>query len=133
MWCARILIWYASKEKDKYALSSILDRVAEIPKPEHIDLEPLFTLLADKRWLVRHAAIRSLMNVSSPEPEERLLALLGSTTDPHDLIYCHATLNRIGTPKSLAALRSNLASPNRDVELSAAAAIAAIEARNNAG
>lgn len=127
--CARMLIGYASVEKDKYALSSMLDRLAEIPKPAHIDLEPLFALLKDKRWLVRHAAIRSLSNVSSSEPEERLLALLGSTTDPDDLIYCHATLNRIGTSKSLAALRTNLTSRKRDVRISAAAAIEAIEAR----
>lgn len=127
--CASMLIKYASNEKDKYALHGLLDRLAEIPKPENINLEPLFGLLEDKRWLIRHAAIRSLMNVSSPEPELRLLALLGSTTDPHDLIYCHATLNRIGTAKSLAALRSNLSSRKRDVKLSAAAAIDAIEAR----
>ena len=128
--CARMLIEYASTEKDKYALSSLLDRLAENPKPAHIDLGPLFDLLKDKRWLVRHAAIRSLMNTSSPEAEERLLALLGSSTDPDDLIYCHATLNRIGTPKSLVALRANLTSRKRDIKLSAAAAIEAIEARN---
>jgi HEAT repeat protein len=110
----------------------LLDRLAEIPKPDDVDLEPIFALLEDKRWLVRHAAIRSLVNVSSPEPEQRLLALLGSTTDPDDLTYCHATLNRIGTSKSLAVLRANLASRKRDVRLSAAAAIEAIEARNSA-
>ena len=126
---ARMLIGYASKEKDKYALSSMLDRIAEIPKPAYIDLEALFALLNDKRWLVRHAAIRSLCNVSSSEPEERLLALLGSTSEPDDLTFCHATLNRIGTAKSLAALRSSLSSRKRDVRLSAAAAIEAIEAR----
>jgi len=127
--CVSMLIKYASNEKDKYALGGLLDRLAEIPKPKHIDLEPLFALLEDKRWLVRHAAIRSLMNVSSPEPEVQLLALLGSTTDPHDLICCHATLNRIGTAKSLTSLRSNLKSRKRDVKLSAAVAIDAIEAR----
>jgi HEAT repeat protein len=127
--CEYAQIKYASNEKDKYALHGLLDCLAEIPKPKHIDLEPLFALLEDKRQLVRHAAIRSMMNVSSPEPEIRLLALLGSTTDPHDLVYCHATLNHIGTDKSLAALRSNLSSRKRDVKLSTAAAIDAIEAR----
>jgi HEAT repeat protein len=130
--CARMLIGYLSKENNKYALSSLLNLLAEVPKPEHINLEPLFALLEDKRWLVRHAAIRSLMNVSSHEPEERLLALLGSTTDPGDRVYCHATLNRIETSKSLAALRFSLTSRKRDVKLSAAAAIEAIEARNGA-
>jgi len=130
--CARILIEYASKEKDKYALSNLLHRLAEIPKPAQIDLEPLFALLEDKRWLVRHAAIRSLINVSSLEAEERLLALLGSTTDAGDVVYCHATLNRIGTSKSLATLRSNLTSRKRDIKLSAEQAIAAIESRTAA-
>jgi HEAT repeat protein len=130
--CARVLIGYARQEKDKYALAKILDCLAEIPKPEPIDLEPLFALLQDKRWLVRQAAIRSLINVSSSAPEERLLEFLGSTTHAMDIVYCHRTLSRIGTSKSLAAIRSSLGSRKRDVKLSAAAAIAAIEARNNA-
>jgi hypothetical protein len=127
--CASMLIKYASTEKDEDALHCLLDRLAHVPKPKHIDLEPLFALLEDKRWLVRHAAIRALINSSSPEPEVRLLALLGSTTDPGDLVYCHATLNRIGTAKSLAALRSNLTYRRRDVKLTAALAIEAIQAR----
>jgi HEAT repeat protein len=130
--CARLLIGYARLEKDKYALSRLLNGIGEIPKPEPTDLEPLFALLQDQRWLVRHAAITSLMNVSSPEPEERLLELLGSTANAMDIVYCHRTLSRIGTSKSLAAIRLNLGSRKRDVKQSAAAAILAIEARNDA-
>jgi len=130
--CARILIGFAGTEKDKYALSSLLGRLADIPKSEQTNLEPLFALLTDKRWLVRHAAIQSLINVSSPEPEDRLLELLVSTSDAQDVIYCQATLNRIGTPKALDVLRSNITSRKQDVKLSAVAAIESIESRNTA-
>ncbi|MEX3910114.1 hypothetical protein AB4Y33_43160, partial [Paraburkholderia sp. BR14319] len=40
--------------------ASLLERLADIPKPESVDVRPLFPFLKDKRWLVRHSAIQSL-------------------------------------------------------------------------
>jgi HEAT repeat protein len=128
--CASRLITYSAKEKDKYALANLLERLAEIPKPESVDIEPLFSLLQDSRWLVRHAAIRSLRGCNSSEAEVKLLEVLANTSDPYDAIYCHSTLGEIGTCKSLSALALGLKSRKRDVKDSAQAAIAAIEVRN---
>ena len=130
--CASVLIARSKTEKDKYALSALLDRLADIPKPASVDLAPVFALLQDKRWLVRHAAIRSLINTASAEAEGRILAHLRDASDPDDAICCHATLNRIGTAAALPALEAGLKSRKRDVKLSAQAAIEAIAARSAA-
>lgn len=128
--CASRLIEYSSKETDKYALASLLERLADIPKPESVDVRPLFPLLKDKRWLVRYSAIQSLKRCTSAEAENKLLEILATTSDPYDAIYCHATLTQIGTRKSLPALAQNLTSRTRDVKISAQAPIKAIEARD---
>jgi len=128
--CASRLIEYSSKEPDKYALASLLERLADIPKPESVDFRPLFPFLKDKRWLVRHAAIQSLKRCTSAEAEDKLLEILATTSDPYDIIYCHATLNQIGTRKALPALTQNLKSRKRDVKVSAQAAIEAIKTRD---
>lgn len=129
--CAARLITYAASERDKYALASLLDRIAEIPKPESVDIWPLFSYLKDKRWLVRHSAIGSLQGCKSSEAEDKLLEVLAITSDPNDIVYCHSTLNRIGTHRALPALEQGLKSRKRDVKDSAQAAIAAIESRNS--
>lgn len=102
--CASRLIEYASKEPDKYALSGLLDRLADIPKTESVDIRPLFALVDDTRWQVRHSAIRSLNGGNRAEAEDKLLEILATTSDPYDVLYCQSTLNQIGTRKSLPAL-----------------------------
>ncbi|KWC32124.1 hypothetical protein WL48_21595 [Burkholderia ubonensis] len=128
--CASRLIGYSSKETDKYALASLLQLLADIPKPKSIDVRPLFPLLKDNRWLVRHSAIQSLKRCQSAEAEDKLLEILAATSDPYDVIYCHATLNQIGTHKALPALARNLKSRKRDVKASAKAAIEEIKTRD---
>jgi len=128
--CASLLITYAPKEKEKYALGSLLQRLADIPKPADVDIGPLLLLLKDERWLVRHSAINSLQGCESAQAEDELLNVLAVTRDPYDAVYCHAVLNRIGTPNALPALALNAKSRKRDVKESARAAILAIEARH---
>lgn len=130
--CASKLLSFVPKEKDKYALASLLDGLADIPKPSDMDLMPIFQLLKDKRWLVRHSAIQALKNTNSPEVEKRLLEVLTTSTDHNDLIYCHATLNRVGTLNAISALQEGLKSRKRDVKQSAQAAIDAILSRSSA-
>jgi HEAT repeat protein len=130
--CASLLMSRIQEEKSKYALASLLYMLKDIPKSEEIDLTPVFALLQDKRWLVRHAAIGSLINTASAEAEDRLIAVLRTSSDPNDAIYCHASLNRIGTAKALPALEVGLKSRKRDVKLSAKLAIEAIATRDAA-
>lgn len=127
--CASILLFRLSYEQDKYVLSSLFSGLSWIAKPENLDLGPVYRLLGDDRWLVRHSAIEALRQTASREAEDKILELLMMTTDPDDMIYCHATLNEIGSAKSLPYLRKNLTSRKRDVKLSAQAAIEAIESR----
>ena len=130
--CALVLLTYVEKEKDKYALASLLERVADIRKPSDIDLNPIYHFLNDKRWLVRHSAIQALINTDSHEAEDKLLAVMEESNDPHDLVYCQAALNRVGSIKSLPMLEKSLKSRKRDVKHSAQAAIEAIQARYSA-
>jgi HEAT repeat protein len=104
-----------------------------VPKEAQLDLAPVFALLHDKRWAIRHAAIRSLINTASSAAEDQVLELLRTSTDPRDVVYCHATLNRIGTMQALSALEAGLKSRNRDVKESAKAAIEAIAERDSLG
>lgn len=127
--CTEHLLAYASREQDKYALSSLLDRLADLPKPEGLDITPVFTLLADKRWLVRHAAIQALRGSASPEAEDRVLEVLSKAPGPFDAVHCHVTLGAIGTAKSLPALAVGSASRKREVKQTASAATIAIEKR----
>jgi hypothetical protein len=126
---AAALVQCLSLETDEYALSSLLGALAKSPKAETLEIRPVLALLRDKRWLVRHAAIESLKGTRSSEAEDSLLKLMEDSTDPHDLCYCHSTLNLIGTPKSLPMLIEHLKSPKPDVRLSAELAISAIRLR----
>lgn len=128
--CAEILLVNIQNESDKYVLSGLLANVAKVPKPETAQLGSVFSLLRNDRWLVRHAAIQALRNSKSASAEEELLAVLDTTSDPYDKIYCHATLNEIGTLRSVPLLTKSLTSKKRDVKASAKLALAAIQARS---
>lgn len=127
--CADALIGFINKEKDKYVLSTMLDVLADIRKPIGIDLSPVYQLLGDSRWLVRHSAIKSLKNSESSGAEAHVLAHLEVTEDPYDIVYCHATLNCIGTELAIPLLQRGLKSRKRDVKSSADQAILAIQHR----
>ena len=126
---AHALMRYAALEQNESSLLTLLASVEKVHKPLDVPLEPILVFLNDERWLVRHAAIRALKNCDSPVAEEKLISLLESTDDQDDKIYCHSTLNQIGTPRSIPAIRQNLTSRKRDVKASALAAIVSIQAR----
>jgi len=127
--CARVVGEQLGKEKDKYVLMTGLEALEKIEKPRDFPLEDVFVYLSDKRWLVRHAAIRALRKTDTPEVEERLLNHLSSTEDAHDRIYCHSTLGSVGSARSLPALEASLRSRNLDVKASAETAIRSINTR----
>jgi HEAT repeat protein len=126
---AAILVSRSRSETDKYVLSSLLESLAKVEKPDAVSLEPVFDLLEEPRWLVRHAAINALTGARSGEAEERVLAHLKKTDDPFDKIYCHVTLNDIGTARSIPQISLSLTSRKPDVKGTAQDAIQAIHAR----
>jgi HEAT repeat protein len=127
--CARVLVARSIKENNKYVLSTLLGALQNVAKPSDLDLSPIFALLGDGRWLVRHSAIESLVRTNSPEVEDHLIHHLETTTDPFDVAYCQGTLNQVGTAKAIPFIAKNLKSRKRDVKDSAQAAIEAIQAR----
>jgi len=128
--CARILISSLQREKDKYVLSSMLDRLADIEKPREVDLSPVFPFLTDTRWLVRHSAIRAVGNSDSPEAEAEIIAVLLGATDHFDIMYCNGTLSTIGSPDAIPHIEKNFTSRKQDVKHSAMHAVHAIMARH---
>jgi HEAT repeat protein len=88
--CASILLLRLSDEQDKYVLSSLLDALSWIRKPRSLDLEPVYRLLSDDRWSVRHSAIQSLRLTETSD------RTLGEDDRPirHDLLPCHVQRNR---------------------------------------
>lgn len=124
--CVAVLLDLLSSEDNQYNLDCLLQRVGEIPKGPGLDLSPVFPLLDDKRWLVRHAAIQALDRSANPQVEARVIAHISATSDPYDLTYCHAVLNHIGTRRALPVLEANLKSRKRDVKSSAKLAMQAI-------
>lgn len=126
---SEFLIQQIKRETDKYVLGALLDRIAELPKPEATDLEPILEHLCDQRWLVRHSAIQALRHTVSPDAELALVELLERSTDPYDITYANATLNQIGSLTSIPAIELHVNSRKRDVKLSAQLAIQAIRQR----
>ncbi len=117
-------------ETDKYIISSLLDRIANIKKPNGIDLQPLIKATKSEKWLIRHSAIQSLNNSEDALAESTLIEIIDSSIDPFDLTYANATLNRIGTPRAIPYLEKHLKSRKRDVKDTARYAIEEIVKRD---
>jgi len=94
------LISRVNQETDKYIISSLLDRIADIHKPIRTDLQPLIQAIKSNKWLIRHSAILSLNNSSDSLAETVLIDIITNSEEPIDLIYANATLGDIGTERA---------------------------------
>jgi HEAT repeat protein len=117
--CTKILLAHLAQEHDKYALATLLNTLADLPKPGSIDLSPVLSLIEDSRWLVRHAAIRALAHSNSQQAEIRLLEHASRSDDPYDLTYINETLASIGTERSIPYLSNASRNRKQDVASSA--------------
>jgi len=124
------LIARVNSETDKYIISALLDRIADIDKPIGTDLQPLIQAIKSDRWLIRHSAIQSLNNSDDALAETVLIEIIENSADPHDLIYANATLNSVGTLRAIPYLEKHLKSRKRDVKGSAQYAIEEILKRH---
>jgi HEAT repeat protein len=123
------LISRVNRETDKYIISSLLDRIADLKKPTGTDLQALIQAIKSDKWLIRHSAIQSLNNSFDSVAETALIEVLDSSDDPYNLTYANATLNKIGTPIAIPYLEKHLKSRKRDVKDSAKFAIEEIKKR----
>lgn len=129
-YATQYLIQRIEKETDKYIISALLDRIAELDKPNGTDLKPIVKETTNKKWLVRYSAIRALKYSNDKLAEETLIETLDHSNDSGDLIYGSSTLFEVGTMKAIPHLERLLNSRKRDVKLSAQAAIEEIHKRH---
>lgn len=119
-------------ERDKYILSDMLDRIAEIKIPAAISVKPIVTLAMNEKWLIRHSAIRAL-GASSTIESKQTLAYYINQEDVKDfnyeITYANATLGRIGSSEDIPLLEQHIKSRKHDVRDSALFAIERIRAR----
>lgn len=125
------LLSQCASETDKNALAMALEQFQHLQAPPDTDTSTLRRLASDKRWPVRHAAISALACSATNDNEAELLHILMQSADSYDIIYAQVALGRIGTTRSLDALRGNLKSRKRDVRISAESAIDAISKRHS--
>ncbi|MGY8911409.1 MAG: HEAT repeat domain-containing protein, partial [Flavobacteriales bacterium] len=125
------LIKRVEKESDKYVVSSLLDRIANLKKPNGIDLQPIINAIQSDKWTIRQSAIQSLKNSDDKIAEKTLIGILSNSEDQYDLTYANATLNNIGTEKAIPYLEKHLNSRKRDVKGSAKFAIESIKKRTD--
>ena len=126
----QFLIQRIDKETDKYIVGSLLDRIAALHKPPGTDLKPIINATKDKKWLIRHGAIRAFKSSNDEIAEQTLIDVLDKSEDQYDLTYSNSILNTIGTPKAIPHIEKHLSSRKRDVKLSAKFAIEEIKKRN---
>jgi len=124
------LISCVNQETDKYIISSLLDRIADIHKPVGTDLQPLIQATKSDKWLIRHSAILSLNNSSDGLAETVLIDIITNSDESIDSTYANATLGDVGTARAIPFLEKNLRSRKKDVKGSAEYAIEEIKRRH---
>ncbi len=124
-----LLISRLAAEDDKYLLSFMLDRLAELPKPPTTAIQPIIDLTRDERWQVRHAAIGALNKSTDSAAETLLIAIVEADNDPYDVTYALSVLNRIGTARSVVAILKHVKSRKRDIRVAAQLALEEITKR----
>ena len=125
----KFLIDRIEKETDKYILMAMLDRIADLNKPNGIDLANIIKATENEKWQIRHSAIGALKKTNDEIVEITLLNILNSTNDKHNIIYCISTLYNVGTIKAIPHLEQHLTSRTRDIKNGAEYAINEINNR----
>lgn len=120
------LISRIQKETDKYVLMSMLDRIADLNKPQGTDLKNIIVATENEKWQVRHSAIGALKKTNDEIAETQVINILNNTEDKFNIIYCISTLSNIGTENALPHLEKHLTSRTRDIKSGADSVIKAI-------
>ena len=120
------------EENDKYILSGMLDRLADLNIPESMDISPVVLLSKSEKWLIRHSAINALGACGSEESKAALAYYLqqdDEKTYRYEITYANAALGRIGNETDISLLEKHADSRLKDVRNSAMFAINAIMER----
>ncbi|SEW41907.1 hypothetical protein [Chitinophaga arvensicola] len=129
----RFLLDRLRMEQDADMITSMqqdLERGLAIPS--YINLEPLFNNTLSLNNNIRRSALLALRCSHHPAVEDWALNLLKRTVNEYDIYYITLLLHKVGTPKSVPALRRLLEYHRQDVKSLAFAAIADIEKEKEA-
>lgn len=119
-------------ETDKYIISSVLDRLADISFLEEINIEPIVQYTKNEKWLIRNSAIRALQSSNSKMARQTAIGFLKSEDikrDRYEITYANATLSRIGRIEDIVFIQPLTEVRLLDIRDSAKFAIEAIEKR----
>ncbi|MFC5471602.1 HEAT repeat domain-containing protein [Cohnella suwonensis] len=121
-------------ESDQYVISSMLDRISELNKPDFIEIDPIFQFVHHQDWAIRHSAIRALKKSRNPEARKVILDIILRSKEDFrknkgDIIYSISTLSDIGNTEDLDLLEELSIIKIRDIKESAAFAIERINKR----
>ena len=101
----QFLIHQLRQESDKYVLSSMLDAIADLEKPETIDIMPILDSIDHEKWLVRYSAIRALEKSRNPTARLFLVHYLESLENlkkyRYEITYANSVLSDIGEPNDI--------------------------------
>lgn len=120
---AVFLINRVGKEKQRYVLSSLLDRISNLKKPAGTDLSPLINATGNDAWDIRQSAIKALSLAEGKEAEETLLRIIETSHSEYDLLYANNALSTSGSSNSIPALMKLLGHKKQDVSGTALYAI----------
>lgn len=118
-------------ETDKYILSGMLDRLADIEIPTDLDISPIILHTQSEKWLVRHAAIRALGSCSTQKSRDALSFFLKQEDEKkykYEITYANAAMGKIGDHTDIPLLERHINSRIQDIKISAQMAIEKIKA-----
>ncbi|MDQ0888561.1 HEAT repeat protein [Paenibacillus sp. V4I9] len=130
----RFLINQVKIESDRYVISSLLDRISELEKPETVDIEPIVQYIQNQNRTIRHSAIGALKKSRNPEARKVIVDILlrykeDIKKNKYDIIYAVSTLSYIGNKDDLDLLGELSVSKIRDIRDSSIFAIESITKR----
>ena len=119
-------------EKKSNVLAEILDKLSEIVLSELIDINPIFDLMENKDWKIRHNAILALSKANQDVAKENIREIIRSfreRKDKLDVVYATAVIGQIGDNSDIAMLQELLSSKVKDVRDSAKFAIQSLQSK----
>ena len=117
-------------EENKYVLSRILERLAELTLPDEMDITPIVNCSKSEKWLVRHSALCALGASATKQSREALAFYLEQDDEKQyrdEMIYANASLGRIGNSEDVPLIEKHLHSRSPGIRESARFAIERIQ------
>lgn len=130
----QFLINQVKIESDTYVISSLLDRISELEKPETVDIKPIVQYIQHQNWTIQHSAIGALKKSRNPEARKVIVDILlrykeDIKKNKYNIIYAISTLSYIGNKDDLDLLGELSVSKIRDIRDSSIFAIESITKR----